>query len=184
MKATEGQKTMSLKTRIITQSFKPRRFAYMLSMPVLFLTACQTSGPNGAAKTQAQPSQNSAQVVRVDSLAPRDLSPGECGLFVWAGEARRFLLFTQNGTRAVLAKDGAEITLTPQPANISGDLYGQIPVQNFTDANGTDYALALTGEDAIEGGLRYRSGTWRYKDAAGWDVLTPVYGLSSCQARN
>jgi len=71
MKATEGQKTMSLKTRIITQSFKPRRFAYMLSMPVLFLTACQTSGPNGAAKTQAQPSQNSAQVVRVDSLAPR-----------------------------------------------------------------------------------------------------------------
>jgi len=171
---------MSLTPRITIPLFKSHRLTSMLSAAAFCLIACQTSAP----KAENSSPQSGAQAVSIDSLAPRNLSPGECGLFVWAGEARRFLLFTQNGNSAVLAKDGAEITLTPQPANISGDLYGQIPVQNFTDANGTAYALALAGEDTIDGGIRYKTGTWRYKDSAGWDVLTPVYGLSSCQARS
>jgi hypothetical protein len=114
-------------------------------------------------------------------LAPRELNRGECGLFIWAGDARTFILFTQNGQSAVLAKDSQEMALKAEPPRVSGDLYGQIPVQNFTDAEGRTYALSLAGEENIDGGIRYSSGTWRYKDSAGWDVLTPVYGLSTCQ---
>lgn len=142
------------------------------------LTACQsiTDTPTTDSAQTSKSAPSSA-----DSLTPRNLSPGECGLFIWAGEARSFILFSQNGQSAVFAKDGREIPLTPTPADISGDLYGQIPVQNFTDTQGVTYSLALSTEDNIDGGIRYSSGTWRYKDKDGWDVLQPVYGLSTCQ---
>lgn len=169
---------MSLKKRNNAPLYISRRIGYVMAAQAALLTACQT-----AAVIPASGHAQTGVSAPHDGLAPRELSPGECGLFVWAGEARRFILFAQNGQNAVLAKDGAETTLTAAPTDRSGDLYGQLPVQNFTDSGGTAYALALNHEEAIDGGIRYSAGTWRYKDAAGWDVLTPVYGLSTCQAR-
>jgi len=151
---------------------------FAVALTAGLLTACQSTPDTLRATTDksAGSKQLSANV-----LPPRNLAPGECGLFVWAGEARRFILFVQNGQSAVLAKNGQETALSVLPATVSGDLYGQIPVQNFTDSDGMNYALTLTAEEEIDGGIRYSSGTWRYKDSAGWDVLKPVYGLSTCQ---
>ncbi len=150
------------------------------------ITACQTLDDNSnaprTATAEAVKSAAQEQNFEGDSLSPRQLSPGECGLFIWAGEARRFILFAQNGQSAVLAKDGQELLLTPKTPNISGDFYNQIPIQNFSDGQGVDYSLSLAAEQVIDGGIRYASGTWRYKDSSGWDVIKPVYGLSTCQA--
>lgn len=117
----------------------------------------------------------------VDALSPRTLEPGECGLFVWAGEARRFMLFSRAGAGATFARGGEEVALTAQAGPDEGDLYGQIPVQTFLDPDGKDYALSLSSPEVLDGGTRYASGTWRHKDDEGWDVLTPVYGLSTCR---
>ena len=136
----------------------------------LTLTACASSKPS-----------KTITVNGADALSARTLEPGECGLFVWAGEARRFILYSQAGQGAVLARDGKDVALTAQPSATSGDLYGQIPIQSFTDPDGKPYALSLTSATALDGGTRYDAGTWRHKDSAGWDVLTPVTGLSTCR---
>ena len=120
-----------------------------------------------------------------ESLSPRTLSDGECGLFVWAGEARRFILFIQTGQDAHYANGEREVRLTPMAANladVNGDLYGQIPVQSFQDETGRRYDLELSHASEIKDGIRYSEGRWRYKNDDGWDVITPVYGVSTCKA--
>jgi len=148
---------------------------YLLSsLMIAGLMGCETVTEKRSASSERPQSS-------VDSLAPRDLNDGECGLFIWAGEARHFILFVQTGTGAVLAREGQEVPLSIQSTSQDADLYGQDPVQSFTDPDGKVYALNLSRAEAIDGGIRYRQGTWRYKDEQGWDVLTPVYGLSSCR---
>ena len=129
--------------------------------------AAKTATPNGVA---------------VDVLAPRNLAPGECGLFVWAGEARRFILFSQAGEGAILARGGEDVSLSPTTGAQDADLYGQVPIQSFSDPDGKAYDLRLSSPSELEGGMRYVAGTWKHKDSAGWEVLTPVYGLSTCRA--
>jgi len=140
----------------------------------LFLLACESVPDQSLA-------QDNRFVKSANELSARNLAPGECGLFIWAGEARRFILFAQAGEGAEYVQDGIDVRLTAVPADVSGDLYGQIPVQSFTDTQGRHYDLNLSGANSIDGGIRYRSGTWRYKDSQGWSVVTSVYGLSTCQ---
>jgi len=151
----------------------------LIALNAAALVACQST-PDTAAPPINKPS--SLALLSNGHLTARDLAPGECGLFVWAEEARRFILFTQSGRNAVLAKDGQEVPLTALPSDDIGDLYGQIPVQKFRDSDNITYSLTLTNEETIDGGIRYSSGTWRYQDKAGWDVLRPAYGLSTCKA--
>ena len=138
------------------------------------LSACETT--NSSAKTATA---NVSE--RASELTPRTLAEGECGLFVWAGEARRFILYSQAGQGAELARSGKDVPLTVDITPDVGDLYGQIPVQRFTDPDGRVYDLNLSNAVEIDGGTKYTAGTWRYKDSEGWDVLTPVYGLSTCR---
>ena len=120
-----------------------------------------------------------------EELTPRTLSSVECGLFVWAGEARRFILFIQTGHDAHYANGEREVRLTPiaaDLADVNGDLYGQIPVQSFQDETGRRYDLELSHASEIKDGIRYSEGRWRYKNDEGWGVITPVYGVSTCKA--
>lgn len=143
---------------------------------LLFCGAIMLSGCETLAQTQT-----STVRVQKNELTPRNLASGDCGLFVWAGEAREFILFTQASERAQHARGEDDISLTALDTEAAGDLYGQIPVQSFTDAKGLKYDLNLSSPEPLDGGIRYKSGTWRYKNSEGWDVLTPVYGLSTCQ---
>lgn len=164
------------------------RKIYLIALSALMVLACETTSKSTVDEAEklrssvgaGQP--NSTSTIG-QSLAPRNLAVGECGLFVWAGDARDFILFVQGNQGARFAKDGQELGLTAVASNQSGDLYGQIPVQSFRGADGTVYDLKFMDERIIDDGISYPSGTWRYKDAAGWDVLTPVYGLSTCQTR-
>jgi len=147
----------------------------IISVAILALSACETTTSAAKASTKLEASSRSGV------LTPRTLGDGECGLFVWAGEARRFILFSQAGQSAQLGGSGKDVELTVQSEPDIGDLYGQVPVQSFTDPDGRAYDLNLTDAEEIDGGTRYKTGTWRYKDEQGWDVLTPVYGLSTCR---
>ena len=135
---------------------------------------------SGCASTDSKKSTSLANA-QVDALTSRNLDPGECGLFVWAGEARRFILFSQGGQGAALARGGDEVALSAQTRADDGDLYGQIPIQTFSDPDGKIYDLSLSGSSDLAGGTRYTAGTWKHKDSEGWDVVTPVYGLSTCR---
>ena len=144
------------------------------------LAACETVSP----ATAPTPERSDIPKVSTD-LSPRNLNPGECGLFVWAGEARTFILFAQSGRGAQYASGGQELALTPittDGESLSSDLYGQIPMQSFLDETGRRYDLRLSHASEIQDGIRYAGGYWRHKNDEGWGVVTPVYGLSTCQS--
>ncbi|MEP6342667.1 MAG: hypothetical protein ABJ275_05070 [Maricaulaceae bacterium] len=159
---------------------KAIRTLFPIILSTFVLTACETideaaSSPSVVTGQQAKLSQY---------LSPRTLSPGECGLFVWAGTERRFILFVQARDGAQYASENGELALTPIKAeslDAESDLYGQTPVQAFQDETGRRYDLNLTRASEIKDGIRYLEGHWRYKNGEGWQVITPVYGVSTCQ---
>ncbi len=113
-------------------------------------------------------------------LAARDLSAGECGLFVWTGSSKRFILFAQNGQQAVLAGENSELRLQPAVIPTGADAFGQYPAQIFKDDFDNLYTLKFDAPVTLDQGLRYASGTWRFNTQDGWDKVIPVYGLSTC----
>jgi len=113
-------------------------------------------------------------------LAARNLSAGECGLFVWTGNSKRFILFAQNGHQAVLAGENSELPLQPAVIPTGADAFGQYPAQIFKDDFDNLYTLKFDAPVTLDQGLRYASGTWRFNTKDGWDKVIPVYGLSTC----
>lgn len=118
----------------------------------------------------------------VERLAPRDLSPGECGLFVWTGDAdRRFILFSRAATfSGAWLKDQYEVPLkiTEQdgtPAN------RQFPNVSYLSGNGTGMTLSLKNREPIINGTRFKGGTLRITEETGWETVKPVVGLTACQ---
>lgn len=156
-------------------------------LPIILSTSiligCETieGAPSSPSVTTAEKGQLSQH------LSPRTLNPGECGLFVWAGAERRFILFAQARDGAQYASENGELALTPIKAEsleLESDFYGQTPVQSFQDETGRRYDLNLTRASEIKDGIRYSEGRWRYKNDEGWQVITPVYGVSTCQAND
>ena len=121
-------------------------------------------------------------VASVERLAPRDLSPGECGLFVWTGGAeRQFVLFSQAVTfSGAWLTDKGEVALSitaqdGEPAN------RQFPNVSFLSEDGGKIGLSLKAREAITNGTRFKGGTLRITDDEGWETVKPVVGLSACQ---
>lgn len=107
-------------------------------------------------------------------LSPRNLSAGECGLFVWkADQAKTFILFADQKS-AAMYKDGAEVALRPAANNIRTE-------RLFTDANGENVSLSLSQAQSFQDSTRYKSGRLARLDANGWEIVTPVVGLYSCK---
>ena len=130
-----------------------------LCLAALFLAACAT-----APEPEAPP-----EVPRT-SLAPRDLGPEECGLFVWRNTPdKTFILFSG---RESAIWDGREIAFeaTDTPS---------APEQSFT-AGERDWKLELSRPAQIAEGTRYDAGVLSTQSAEGWDARIPVIGLDTC----
>lgn len=159
-----------------------RSFAYksqvMASLTAFSLMSCTSLDANPA-KSIDQPNDKSAMIEGF-GLAPRALDPGECGLFVWTGTTRRFMLFVQDGARAALAGGTGELELVPAVIPTGADQYGQFPAQIFRDKLENLYTLKFEAPISMDQGLRYSGGTWRFETPDGWDKVIPVYGLSTC----
>lgn len=107
-------------------------------------------------------------------LSPRNLSAGECGLFVWeANQAKTFILYADKVSVAYY-NEGAELALTRVlNANDSTEL-------EFVGPNGQNISLSLLDAQSFQKSTRYRSGRLASRDSSGWDIVTPVVGLYSC----
>lgn len=132
-------------------------------MGALMLTGCVTV--EAANEPQAERA----------GLTPRKLSPGDCGLFVWkADQAKTFILYADT-TSAVFYQNGVETVITPAEQN-------DIPAQrSYIDANGQNLSLSLREAQSFQESTRYKSGHITSLDANGWETVTPIVGLFSCQ---
>lgn len=126
------------------------------------VAGCASIGPPKAAQTDRT------------GLSPRNLSVGECGLFVWkADQAKTFILFAdQQG--AAMYKEGIEVALKSVANNIPTE-------RVFTDPMGGKVALSLGEAQSFQDSTRYKSGRLTRLDANGWEIVTPVVGLYSCK---
>ncbi len=116
-----------------------------------------------------------AEPERRDGLSPRNLSAGECGLFVWkADQAKNFILFADDKS-AALYRDSREVALTRAP---NDDIPNKL---NFLDSSGEEISLILLDAHSFQDSTRYKSGRLTSKDTNGWDIVTPVVGLYSCK---
>lgn len=119
---------------------------------------------------------------KVERLGPRNLSAGECGLFVWtSGLERQFILFSQAAkfSGAWLTEQG-EVALKiieqdGEPAN------RQFPSVSYVSDEGGKIELSLKTRETITNGTRFKGGTLRITDDAGWETVKPVVGLTACQ---
>lgn len=118
---------------------------------------------------------NNTEPERLNGLSPRNLSAGECGLFVWkADQAKSFILFAENKT-AAFYRDSREVTLMRAP---NDDIPNKL---NFLDLSGQEISLILLDAHSFQDSTRYKSGRLISKDMNGWDIVTPVVGLYSCK---
>ena len=138
--------------------------AVALIVAAAALGACQTAN----APRSADP------VGAATELAPRQLSPGACGLFVWRSSPEKpFLLFSSE-TEGAFHDGTSERAFTPNDAPLS-------PAQTLS-IEGTEWTLALSDRDTYAGGARYNRGTLTATDAEGWRTVIPVVGFSACAA--
>jgi len=108
-------------------------------------------------------------------LSPRKVTPGDCGLFVWkADKAKTFILYADKKSAALYRK-GAEVELG------FGENTNKPNERLFVDQNGQTLALSLFESEAIEQGTRYKAGRLSAQDINGWETVTPVVGLFTCQ---
>ncbi len=146
-----------------------------LSVMTLTLSACVTD----IAIRKPSPS-SSTQKDRPDQLAPVKLAKGECGLFVWAGQSRRFLMFSKGQNQAVMSDAGGEIPLLATKLDAEPDYHGQYPTQSFIDTRGKAYDLSFNKVATLGNSIRYSQGSWRSQDDNGWERIEAAYGLSTC----
>lgn len=108
-------------------------------------------------------------------LSPRNLSVGECGLFVWkANQSKTFILFADQD-KASLYRDGAEVDLTVAAGSLNPN------ERKFVDQNGQLLSLSLLDAQEIENSTRYKAGRLISTTEQGWEHVTPIVGLFTCQ---
>ncbi|MBC6402075.1 MAG: hypothetical protein GDA39_08250 [Hyphomonadaceae bacterium] len=149
------------------------------------LSACATADDAPPSQSSVPSSQSSAPSVssrQPGQLGPRELASGQCGLFVWTGDARRrFILFSDSQrSQAALATASGEIPLQIT-SETGSDAYFQYPVTSYRTETGETVNLALGDYRDTTSGRSYRSGTLKTTRGDGWEQVTPVIGLAVCQ---
>jgi len=144
----------------------------------LILSACATTQSIDKAK-QTKSTEKSG-----DRLAPQQMSPGECGLFVWTGDAdRRFILYSQSSNRTGLWASGSGETQLAVMSNDGIPTEGQFPKTTFRTEDARILELSLRLSQPIDDGTRYKAGTLTETSQEGWETVMPIVGLSACQPR-
>lgn len=142
------------------------------------LGACASSGAPAATDTpKTGPSE-----VAAASLPAQTLAPGTCGLFLWTrDEPRHFVLFFKAGDATAEAiVDGRHQTLNVDSQD--GDVFGQFLTRMALSApDGDPVMLTLEPGEEIDGGRRVPLARLMYDNEEGWEIITPLTGLTACQ---
>ncbi|KJS26714.1 MAG: hypothetical protein VR75_06450 [Hyphomonadaceae bacterium BRH_c29] len=149
----------------------------ILSACALLLAACASAPSETEALVEGSSTSASLQ-----SLPTQTLEPGVCGLFLWTrDEPRRFTLFYPSGSATAEAiVNGRQDTLTKESQG--GDVLEQfMTFMRFHAEDGSPVELSLKAGELIEGGRRVPSARMISKNAEGWEIITPLAGLTACQ---
>lgn len=149
----------------------------LLLSGLVLLGACASSGTKPASDTPA-----AVPEVAVTELPAQTLEPGKCGLFLWTrDEPRHFVLFYPAGDATAEAiVDGRRQTLKVDSQD--GDVFGEFLTQMaFSRPDGNPVMLTLTPGEEIQGGRRVPLARMIYNNADGWEIITPLTGLTACQ---
>ena len=141
----------------------------------VLLSAC-ASGPSG------KPTASKVAGVPADSLPAQTLMPGACGLFLWTqDEPRRFVVFYPAGAASAEAiVNGQRATLDIESQG--GDLFTQFMTEmNFRGPGGMPVKLSLQPGEEIDGGRRVPAARMISQNREGWEIITPLAGLTACQ---
>lgn len=145
----------------------------------VLLSACASGGSGKEAdrKTAA-----AAVASSTEALPSQTLAPGDCGLFLWTrDEPRRFMLFYPAGAgtaKAIVNGRQTELSVESQ----GGDVFEQFMTQmGFQSADGIPVSLSLQPGELIQGGRRVPSAQMISQDREGWQIITPLAGLTACQ---
>ena len=106
------------------------------------------------------------------SLAAKTLAKGDCGLFGWTPDQAREFIFYADETGGKFAVDGQVRILT------STDPF---PAKSYVDAQGRPISITLGQAELMNGGMRYPAARIRSETDEGWERLTPVALVESCQ---
>ncbi len=142
-----------------------------------FLGACASSGAPPAADAPT-----GASTATTASLPAQTLEPGTCGLFLWTrDEPRHFVLFFAAGDPTAEAiVNGRQQTLNVDSQD--GNVFGQFLTRMaFSAPDGDAVTLTLTPGEEIEGGRRVPLARMIYDNEEGWEIITPLTGLTACQ---
>jgi hypothetical protein len=147
----------------------------------LALAACASGQSPEPAPSAGAPE---AGDLRVGELGPRELSSGECGLFLWSRATPPELVFFANPEtgEAAVVLDGRERTLkrlsveTPVPGGRPGS-------QTFaSDSGDVSVRLTVLETEAVQDGYRVASASLRFSDDKGWSGVVPTAGLAACRS--
>lgn len=146
---------------------------------LVLVSACASSGTSvPATKGGAGP----IDVVATNSLPAQTLEPGTCGLFLWSrDEPRHFVFFHVAGTdTAQVVFEGREQTMGIESQ--SGDIFGQFLTRmTLRSEDSRPVSLALSPGEEIDGGRRVPLARMISQDDQGWEIITPLTGLTACQ---
>lgn len=148
----------------------------ILMASVLLLAAC-ASGPS--AKQAA-----GAGAAAEGSLPAQTLAPGACGLFLWTqDEPRRFILFyPSDSATADAIVNGQRTKLSIESRG--GEVFTQFMTEmSFRTPAGNPVTLSLQPGEQIEGGRRVPVARMISQDREGWEIITPLAGLTACQPK-
>lgn len=118
----------------------------------------------------------------IGRLPPQELEPGSCGLFLWAQDTRRALVFFAESLsgQGRLIVDGAEQTVTRSNAE-GNSAFGQFERQTYGGAALTvDLTLGFETQNRMIGGVRVPRGVMSVAQPGGWRLSVPVAGLIGC----
>jgi len=149
--------------------------ASLCGAALILLSACA-----GMPETSSSASKDAPQ----DRLAPRDLTQGECGVFVWTSDAARKFIFFSQATNPVGVwwSEKGEIQIQ-RTASDGPTSFEQSPEQSFILPDGGSLKVTLSEPEDVDNGTRFKSGTIAKTTADGWEKVIPVFGVAACNVR-
>ena len=153
-------------------------------LALLLIAGCATGRHPSAIAPATVSNSASADGLPLGTLPRQDLSPGECGIFLWkAGENARLLLAaTANPPVARIMLDGHIVDLPRIDGKGAGVVSGPDPSARYGDGRITlALDLVIEARRGLTDGAAVPSGVLRLDRADGESIVMPVVGLLACR---
>ena len=147
----------------------------------LFAAGCATSTPEKVVSTQTSV-QNIEGFYELGELERQKLDAGDCGLFLFAARpAPRFVFFSE------AAKGTAKVVLNGKETVLARSLTeGDVLDLHYTEqvfrspVENIEIKVTINEATPSEGGSQITKASLRISDSAGWKMVIPVGGATSC----